>query len=153
MSQGTLYSRTRITCKDRLLPVSGPVGLSACRRSAQPPGSSITLWTLFQNREFGPEHRGKNTNQFPNNTFLSSTQTQQGQNDWQRHLFIKVKVPKRLPELRAEPHERSTGPRTPTKRAAHPRVGPDHTEPDGHVQGTAVTGRYHHELVSPSPSP
>ena len=118
---------------DRLLPVSGPVGLSACRRSAQPPGSPITLWTLFQNKQFGPEHRGKNTNQFPNNTFLSSTQTQQGQNKWQCHIFIKVKVLETLSESRAALHEGSHCPWPRTKWPAHPRAGLIQTKPDGHA--------------------
>ena len=46
--------------------------------------------------QFGPEQRGKKTDKFLNNTFLSTTQTQQGHNEWQCHHFIKVKVPESL---------------------------------------------------------
>ena len=64
VSQGTLHSRARVTCKDRLQPVSGPVGLSACQRPhwlltlspapglpPTPPDTLSTSGSLDQNRE------------------------------------------------------------------------------------------------------
>ena len=73
--------------------------------------------------EIGPEQRGKNTNRFPNNTFLSTTQTQQGQNEWQWHHFIKVKVPQSFAESRAASCEGSPCPWPRTKWA--PQRGAD----------------------------
>ena len=97
-------------CKDKPQPVSGPAGLSACLHSAPPlafphhPLDTVpTLGSLDQNT-------GKNTNRFPNNTFLSTTQTQQGQNEWQDHQFIKLKVPESLAESRAASHKGSPCP-------------------------------------------
>ena len=62
--------------------------------------------------EFGPEQRGKNTKRIPNNTFLSTTQTQQGQHEWRCPLIVKVKVLETRAEFRAAPHEEY--PRSPT---------------------------------------
>ena len=110
-------------CKDKPWPVSGPAGLSACQCTALPPAlphhpldTVPTLGRLDQNR-------GKNTNWFPNNTFLSTTQTQQGQNERQCHHSVKVKVPESFAESRAASCERSPCPWPRTKWA--PEHGAD----------------------------
>ena len=56
--------------------------------------------------------------------------------------------------LSPKQHHTRGYPRPPThiKLAAHPRVGPIETEPDGHVQGAMVTEQCHHVQVSWSPS-
>ena len=116
------------------------------QRSPQP--SLITPGHCSNIGEFEPKQRGKNTNRFPNNTFLSTAQTQQGQNEWRHHLFVKVKALETLTESRAAQHEGSPGPRPHTKWAVQPRMGLIQTEPNGHVQGLVATGWCHHELVS-----
>ena len=143
VSQGTLYSSARVTWKDTPQTVSGPVGLSNSLRPCQllmlspAPGLSLSPSGHSSNiREFGPEQRGKKTNRFLNT--LSTTQTQQGQNEWRHRHFIKVKVPETLAESRAALHKRSPG-------LAPHQVGSP-------LQGVAMTGRCHHELVSQSPS-
>ena len=77
--------------------------------------------------QFGPEQRGKNTDKFLNNTFLSTTQTQQGHNEWQCHHFIKVKVPESLAESRAASCEGSPCPRPRTKWAPQCGANSDKT--------------------------
>ena len=105
-----------------------------------PPGHCSNI------REIGSEQRGKNINQFPNNTFLSTTQTHQGQNEWQCQHFVKVKVPESFAESREASCEGSPCPQPRTKWA--PSVGLIQTESDGQVQSAAVTAWYQHVLVS-----
>ena len=108
----------------------------------------ITLWSLFQHRGVWTRTERENTKRFPNNTFLSTTQTQQGQNEWRCPLIVKVKVLETHAEFRAAPHEECPRPPICTKLAAHPMVGPIQMELDGHIQGAAVTGQCHHVQVS-----
>ena len=92
-----------------------------------PPGLPPALPGHFQNGEFGPEQRGKNTNQFPNNTFLSTTQTQQGQNKWQHHQFIELRVLESLAESRAASRKGSPCPQPRTNWALQCRANSDTT--------------------------
>ena len=133
-------------------PLCLPEASLAAHAQPRPWPSPITPGHSFDIREFGPEQRGKNTNQFCNNTFLSTTQTQQGQNKWRCHLMVKVKVLDTHAESQAAPHEGYPRPPTRTKLASHPRVGLIETEPDGHAQEAVVTGQCHHVQVSWPPS-
>ena len=86
-----------------------------------PPGHCSNI------REIGSEQRGKNINQFPNNTFLSTTQTHQGQNEWQCQHFVKVKVPESFAESREASCEGSPCPQPRTKWAPQHRADSDRT--------------------------
>ena len=100
-------------CGPLCLPVNSP----APSLTLLPPGHCSNI------REIAPEQRGKNINRFPNNTFLSMTQTQQGQNEWQRQHFVKVKVPESFAESREASCEGSPCPWPCTKWA--PERGAD----------------------------
>ena len=89
--------------------------------------SPITPWTLFQHEELGPEQRGENTNEFPNNTFLSTTQNQQGQNKWQHHQFVELRALEFLAESRAASRKGSPCPQPRTNWALQCRDNADTT--------------------------
>ena len=84
------------------------------------PGHCFNIRNLDQNR-------GKNANQFPNNTFLSTTQTQQGQNEWQHHQFVELRALEFLAESRAASSKGSPCPQPRTNWALQCRANSDTT--------------------------
>ena len=107
---------------------------------SSPPGHGSNIG------ESGPEQRGKNTSWFPNNTFLSTTQTQQGQNEWCCHIFMKVNALETLTESRAEPQEGSPHPLAP-----HQVASPPQDRADSDQTRWACLGCVGNWLVSPCP--